>query len=730
VPSDASSQGRHFRPDIQGLRALAVLLVIVAHSGFGTVSGGFVGVDVFFVISGFLITSLLMREAATSGRISLLGFYARRARRILPAAAVVAVATVVASIALLPLVRAVEVIKDSIWAAAFAANIRFASVGTDYFAKGEPASPLQHYWSLAVEEQFYLVWPLLLVGAIAFAGARGGGLGRRTPLLLIGGLSLASFAWSVYATYESPTTAYFSTLTRAWELGVGAALAVVMSRGQLRAPRWLVDVLGVLGLGAVLLACVWYTPATPFPGYQALLPVLGTTALLYVGGDRRPGAVSRLLSVPPARVIGDWSYSLYLWHWPILRLAEDRFGVGRLPLGKLVVALALIFGLSALTYRFVEEPFRRGRFWARPRVGVALYPLTLVMVLVVAVGGRAWIDRELGISGDNPAITTADFKGEKLSKDPHVALVQASALAAEQGKPVPSDLVPPLLGLRKDTAPLGDCDYRNGTRALCPNGDVDSDRVMVLVGDSHARAWSPAFTELGKRHGFRTYYFVFSGCSATRAVQAEPQNLRPWDDCEDFKDWVVDTVAELKPVVVVVATSAVSPIVGPDGDPVGLLDEREEFRSLVADGFAKELSQLKPLTEHLFVLGNTPKLPRHPGVCLSEGEVTLQDCVFKRGPVMHSIQMDFKAAAREQGVPFVNASPWFCYELMCPPVIGRTIAMRDSEHMTTDYAVELAEPLAAKLGVGAGRTNLPDPASYGSGGPQAWDQRPQEITHL
>ncbi len=440
---------RHFRPDIQGLRALAVLLVIVAHSGFGTVSGGFVGVDVFFVISGFLITSLLMREAATTGRISLLGFYARRARRILPAAAVVAVATVVGAILFLPLVRAVEVIKDSIWAAAFAANIRFASVGTDYFAKGEPASPLQHYWSLSVEEQFYLVWPLLLVGWIAWAARRKDGLRSLTaPLLLVGVLSLVSFGWSLWATYESPTTAYFSTLTRAWELGVGSALGIWMSRGagaKVRAPRWLVEALGAAGLLAILLACVGYSPSTPFPGYQALLPVLGTAALLYVGGappvDQRVGAVSRLLSVPPARVVGDWSYSLYLWHWPILRIAEDHLGVGRLPLGRLVLALALIFGLSALTYRYVEEPFRRGRLWARPRIGVALYPLSLAMVLVVAVTGRVWIDRELGISGDNPAITTADFQGEKLSKDPHVALVQASTLAAEQGQPIPSDLV-------------------------------------------------------------------------------------------------------------------------------------------------------------------------------------------------------------------------------------------------------------------------------------------------
>jgi peptidoglycan/LPS O-acetylase OafA/YrhL len=698
VPTDV----RHFRPDIQGLRALAVLLVIVAHSGFTTVSGGFVGVDVFFVISGFLITSLLVREAARTGRISLLGFYSRRARRILPAAAVVAVATVVASILFLPLVRAVEVIKDSVWAAAFAANIRFASVGTDYFAKGEPASPLQHYWSLSVEEQFYLVWPLLLVAAATLAASRGGRLGRRTPLLLIGGLSAASMAWSIYATYESPTTAYFSTLTRAWELGVGAGLAVLMSRGVIRPPQWLVQVLGLLGLGAVLLACLWYSPQTRFPGYQALLPVVGTALLLYAGGDPRSTLASRLLSMRPARVVGDWSYSLYLWHWPILRIAEDRLHVARLPIEKLLVALVLIFGLSALTYRFVEEPFRRGRLWARPRFGVALYPMSLVMVIVVAVSGRAWVDQELGVNGDNPAITTADFHGQKLSKDPHVALVQASTLAAQEGKPIPSDLVPGLLGLRKDTAPLGDCDYRTGTRDLCANGDVDSDKVMVLVGDSHARAWSPAFTELGRQQGYRTYYLVFSGCSATRAIQAEPQNLRPWDDCESFKDWVVQTVGDLSPDVVVVATSAVSPIVGPDGEPVGLVKDRDQFKDLVSAGFAEELAELKPLTDRLVVLGNTPKLPREPGVCMSQGGgVTLEDCLFKRGSLMHSIQMDFKKAAEGQGVPYVNALPWFCYRLLCPPVIGNTIAMRDSEHMTPEYAEELAEPLAVKLGIAA-----------------------------
>ena len=298
-----------------------------------------------------------------------------------------------------------------------------------------------------MEEQFYLVWPLLLVGWLAWAARR-----KDRPAQPDAPRSARRRAepglvrWSLWATYESPTTAYFSTLTRAWELGVGSALGIWMARGAARcgAPRWLVEALGAAGLLAILLACLGYSPSTPFPGYQALLPgPRHGRAPVRRRGRVELGAVSRLLSVPPARVVGDWSYSLYLWHWPILRIAEDNLGVDRASRSAgWCWRSPLIFGLSALTYRYVEEPFRRGRLWARPRIGVALYPLSLAMVLVVAVTGRAWIDRELGISGDNPAITTADFQGEKLSKDPHVALVQASTLAAEQGQPVPSDLTP------------------------------------------------------------------------------------------------------------------------------------------------------------------------------------------------------------------------------------------------------------------------------------------------
>ena len=265
--------------------------------------------------------------------------------------------------------------------------------------------------------------------------------------------------------------------------------------------------------------------------------------------------------------------------------------------------------------------------------------------------------------------------------------------------------MPPLLGLRKETAPLGDCDYRTGTHRLCAMGDGDSDRMIVVVGDSHARAWSPGVQPVGGLAGYAVHNFVFSGCSASVNVQAdlEPAAL---PDCEDFKVWVVATVADLQPEVMMVATSAVSPIVGPTArrsawSPTA----RSSGRWCV--GFAQETPSSSRSPSGWSCWATRPKLPREPGVCLSQGNVTLQDCLFKRGPLMHSIQMDFKSAAREQGVAFVDAAPWFCYELMCPPVIGRTIAMRDSEHMTPDYALA-AEPLACELALdGLRRTNWP-----------------------
>lgn len=679
---------------------MAVLLVIVHHLGGHGVSGGYIGVDVFFVVSGFLITSLLVRDVDRTQRVSLADFYARRARRILPAATVVTVATVVASAVLLPLLRTQTVISDAVWATLFAANVRFALVGTDYFAQGEPPSPLQHYWSLSVEEQFYMVWPLLLLLWAAWARRRGRVAGRHAAVLVLGLIVLASLAWSAWATYHSPTTAYFSTFARAWELGVGAGCALLMQGKRFTLPGWLAGAAAWAGATAILVAALWLTPQTPFPGLIAALPVLGTAALLVAGGaEERTTTVGRLLSTSPAVTIGDWSYSLYLWHWPVIILLRGHLGAERFhsPLIQ-VSALVFIFVLSWATFRWVETPFRVGRPWRSTGRALAIYPVCLALVGMTVLAGTQSIRYRLGEWDDQPAISTSEFPSAKLADDPHVALVEASVLAAREGRPVPSRLTPGLLGLREQTASLGDCDYRTGTQQLCPLGDPEAERSIVVLGDSRARALSPAVETIGKRFGYRVYVIVYSGCIANDLVQIDRETGRPWDPCQAFKDWAHEAIASIHPDILI-ASSSTGRVVDPStGSVVGPGDDFDTYLDVLRGGFVTEFTRLKELAGSVFVFGNTPKLPRETGVCLTRGDPDLGDCAFVAERRPTRIAKTAFEAARQAGVGVINGRKWFCADGLCPAVVGDYITMRDSEHMTPDYARWLATPLAVEIG--------------------------------
>lgn len=372
-----------FRPDIEGMRAVAVGLVLLYHGFHAPFTGGFVGVDVFFVISGFLITNLLLHEKARNGGISVSRFYARRVRRILPAATLVVLATVFASYRWLGFIAGNEIAEDAKWAAVFTANIHFGRLGTDYLGSKLPPSPLQHMWSLGVEEQFYLVWPgLFLALVLVVKGARQ----RKALAILLPVIIGSSLAWSVIETRSNATWAYFSPLTRAWELALGALVAVLATAVARVRPSWLIELLSLCGIGGIIVSALVLNSSTHYPGSAVILPVTSTAVLIAAGCANPRTLVGRALAVRPMQWMGARSYSLYLWHWPFLIIAAEYTGHDLSAIqntGLLLLALAA----TALTYQLVENPVRRAHVLAtRTKLTLAIG----VVLIIVTVGTAQW----------------------------------------------------------------------------------------------------------------------------------------------------------------------------------------------------------------------------------------------------------------------------------------------------------------------------------------------------
>jgi peptidoglycan/LPS O-acetylase OafA/YrhL len=713
MPATGITERTPLRADIQGLRAVAVLIVVASHAGLG-LDGGYVGVDVFFVISGFLISQLLFREVDRTGSLSIAGFYARRARRILPAATLVTLVTLVGSLLWVSKVQAYQLVYDAVWATFFAANIRFSAKEVDYFAQNEPQSPLQHYWSLSVEEQFYLVWPLLLLACVLLwrpRGRRGNGRGlpRRGVFALLGAVTVASLGYSIVHTANDPLAAYFSTPARAWELGLGAltALAAPKMAGQLT--NLARGLLCTTGLGAIAVACVSFDELTAMPGYVALLPVLGSALVLLSGAEAtspasrsRPGPAlpSRLLSIRPMRAVGDWSYSLYLWHWPLLWLPRLHAG-HRLGLTENLLLVAAAIALSAATYRWVETPFRSGRRMTVP-MSIGLYPATVAMVVTACLVGSTWIHWSVGEYGDHPAVTLTNFgvpneDGYPLAADRRTALVEASVIAARHGMALPSDLTPDLLNLRDDIPTVGDCEYWNDTRALCRRGAPDADHTMVVLGNSHGRMWIPALERIARRAGYATYYLVKPQCNPAPVVAAEQGTNEPWEECTEFNTWALDRVRALQPDLVVVATSP--PLkTGVYVDGRRVTDDRQVADVLRA-GYVDLFADLLPLTDRVVLIADVPANAEDPAICLTTGSPDLGTCMFRPQWRSHFLREQSIAAARETGVQVVDPTRWICWQRECPVVVGSTVTYRDLDHLSATYVGELAEPLGKALGL-------------------------------
>jgi len=676
------------RADIQGLRALAVLLVVLAHAGVGFLPGGFVGVDVFFVLSGFLITGLLLAEVRANGSVSLTDFYVRRAGRILPAAALTLLATDVAAFFLLNFLRAKDVVQDSLYTAAFAANFRFAARGMDYFAQAEPPSPLLHYWSLAVEEQFYLVWPALL-SIVIFGLAltrrrrRAGRRQHRRLLLVVVLLSAISLGWSVHLTATLPAAAYFSPLTRVWELGLGAALAVGAST-LVRVPPLSRLVMGWTGMLAIALAAVLFSERTPFPGFAALLPTVGTALAITAGiGDRHSRlAVARLLALRPLCIVGDRSYAFYLWHWPVLILADQYVGYEL----SVTVKLALLVGaflLSCVSYALVENPIRR-RTRSRRAAGVVL-GVSTAAVLGTAVLSLSAIAREeqrfnapaasASLVPSPPALVS--YRTQAGWSEQALPDVVAAVEAARRGDPIPTGLNPPIGRLRSippEYVLPDDCMSRGEsskiTSKICRLGETTSRKMIVLVGDSHAMMWLPAVLEMAWRDGWVVVPFLRTGCMPNRWITNEgPASCRAW------YRWAIRETRLLHPRITLVG---------------GSIGERPSTAvRAAADGTIAMARALKPYGA-VVVIGDPEGLSGNPTDCVLSSHASMATCTTRWPPATLRSYDRVAATTRQLGIGFIATRGFFCFERQCPAVIGHTVAYWDNSHITAAYAVQIA----------------------------------------
>ncbi|ABK04567.1 acyltransferase 3 [Arthrobacter sp. FB24] len=667
-----------FRPEIQALRALAVSLVVVYHLWPTRIEGGYVGVDVFLVISGYLITMHLLKGFAESPRLRLSDFYSARIRRLLPASLFVLAVVGISTFVLLPQTLWGTVGRQVLASAFYVQNWVLAADSVDYLAAGAGASPVQHYWSLSVEEQFYLVWPLFLI-SLLWIVKRLGGSRRLTVSLGVATATVVSFAVSLISTASSPQDAYFVTPTRIWEFGVGALLAICMTRQVGSKPfRSALSWVGVVG---VLASAVIYTGSTPFPGYAALLPVLSTAAVIAAGSVDTAWAPTRLFSLRPVQFLGDISYSLYLWHWPlivIVPIAVSGIGSTLTSAAKVGIIVASVV-LAWTTKVQIEDRYRRRpersrrRVSGGPRSRTVLASALAGMMLVGLVGGSA-----AAVSHSRVAEATAELaefesgptecRGAR-ALDPSEAIICGST----QSQTVFPD---PLIA-SASAADQG-CQQRVTRAAVisCMYGNSGKLKV-AMVGDSHANQWFPAVAKIAEDKGWTLTTYFKSGCAFNMAPSGHKS-------CAEWNSSVRLSLADGGFDVIITSNVATTDYVG--GYTAGVEGFRRTWQGL-NDGGAK-----------IIAIADTPRASSagvaDPPSCVEAKGV--DGCSFDRAEALSSDPQ--KEAAEDMDlVDYLDMNDLFCIESKCPAVAGSVLVYRDGNHMTTTYARSLTTYLQKRM---------------------------------
>lgn len=638
-----------FRPDIEGLRGVAILLVVAYHVGMPGVSGGFVGVDVFFTLSGYLITQLLLQELDETGRVSLLAFYARRMRRLLPAAALAILGTLLLSVLVYPPSRVVDVAMEGAAAAASVSNLLFASQALDYFRDHAP-SPLLHTWSLAVEEQFYLAWPLLVL----LAAGRGADRARLGAVLALLTLVSAAFCW--WWTIAERPVAFYGTPFRAWEFAVGGVVALLPT------DRWrstwipsLATAASWSGMAAIVFAATTFTEMTPFPGVSAAIPAGGTALLLVAARVEGAANAGRLLAANGMQWLGRHSYGWYLWHWPLLVLAAAVVpGLGVFAKCAIAVMALLVAGVSL---RLIEEPIRRGAvFHASPGRAVGGGVALVAMVAMLALGLRR-------------------FSEAVMAEPEQVAFANA----------------------RRDWHPCRPVQSEVSEAHVCRLGAVEPTRTVALFGDSHATQWLPALEELATRNGWELLVLAKSACPSAHLTLRDPDLNREFRECGEWRAAALDTLRGRRPDLVILSNTSAYVTGGPYAGP-----RTEKSVAEWEAGLEATVAALAGWAGEVVLLADTPKAPSNVADCLTMAVWRGRDagrCDFEASPGIHGeiAAAEARVAARTPGVRRIDLTDAVCRGGVCRVWEEGTVLYRDTNHLTAAGARRLTEELGKAL---------------------------------
>ncbi|MBV6492771.1 MAG: hypothetical protein LDLANPLL_00772 [Turneriella sp.] len=672
-----------YRNDLQGLRALAVIAVLFFHIWPDSFRGGFIGVDVFFVISGFLITTLLIVEIEKTGRLDLGNFWARRMRRLLPAATLVIIVSLFLAFKYMPETDWLNTTKQAFASSLYFQNWMLVLQSVDYMAREASATLVQHYWSLSIEEQFYIAWPLIIFLAVAIG--RGTLRSIRSVALIFSTVILvASFSISAFVYLGAPH-GYFTSTTRAWELSLGATLAILWPRIQLD-PIFRV-ILSWVGLTLVVASVFVIKQDQNFPGYIALLPTFGTVFLIL--GNQASGAAGTLLGYQPMRFVGDISYAVYLWHWPLVVVSKQIPEIAKLSSGlQAAFIIATTFILSILTKYFVEDPFRTGvlTFGLRTKnrkifVRSSIITALCLILLSSSLSTYKWIEEDK---------RWTELKNrEKEIIHPPDDYPGARAMDAVNPAPVPEGkkVIPnPTIAEYNMDGKHAHCMGLTGSYAIrpCEFGNRNGERFIVLAGDSHAMQYGTALEKVATLHNWRLLVLTKPACPFGEF----PVYYEGWEraECTFWKKEVLKLITAQKPDLLIIGTARAGlfgQIASPEKQIAGYKSYWQKFLDA---GIRVAVIRDNPLMR-----GGKYSYMTPAGCVLSRSK-SVSDCKNPRKKALESLK-DYLVTVQEamkDTVSLIDLSNYFCDAEFCYSVIGNILVYRDYHHITDVYGKTLA----------------------------------------